>query len=307
MKTYHSRKNARLAGERAGVNLPDISVREVTYDNFGELGCKEEDVGRYVMIDAGEARRRREVERTIAELDADRAFKADVPQGPVTLPPFDGGNVERCAAMEEEDEEPAPDPVFGVLHQSFGHARYVAHQHGYSDDQIVINRVDDLDNKPSGFSWRILLNKAAPDLTPADGPLAISNEKSTVATRQRLAPGAFSTGRTNLPKQTGRTLKEIAEAESDPDDKPAPIQGPTTRIQPTVNSLVANRAHSTIEKPVAVVHRLYAEMPGASRKAVIDAAVALGVNIHTAKTQYQVASKNARAKTVIGNARGAEG
>lgn len=60
------------------------------------------------------------------------------------------------------------------------------------------------------------------------------------------------------------------------------------------NTLEANRAHSTVEKPVARVHRICAEMVGAPRKEVIARCVAEGVNIHTAKTQYQVWNKRQR-------------
>lgn len=289
MNTYSSRKNARFAGEREGINLPDISVIEVTHDNYGELGLTEDKVGRFIYRDAGAIRRQRQVEQTIAELDADRAFKAEVEQGPVTMP--------------------EPDPVFGVLHKSAGHARYIAHKHGWSDDQIVLKREDDPSNHPSKTSWRVFLNKKAPDLTPAPGPLAISTAPSTVANRKVLPPGSFGVKEIN----SKRSLVEIAEAEArrveaeiaaEEGGQPVPSPAPAPR---TVNTLEVNRAHSTIEKPVAVVHRLFREMPGATRKQVIDAAVALGVNIHTAKTQYQVASKNARGNTAAANARDAAG
>ncbi len=46
------------------------------------------------------------------------------------------------------------------------------------------------------------------------------------------------------------------------------------------------RAKSAIESPVAVVWRLASEMVGATRKDVIAACVALGVNASTAATQY---------------------
>lgn len=46
------------------------------------------------------------------------------------------------------------------------------------------------------------------------------------------------------------------------------------------------RPRSTVESPVAVVWRVAGEMVGASRKQVIAACVALGVNPSTAATQY---------------------
>ena len=49
---------------------------------------------------------------------------------------------------------------------------------------------------------------------------------------------------------------------------------------------------STVDKPVGRVHEIAAEMlaadPAARRKDIVAACVALGINIHTAKTQVQV-------------------
>lgn len=57
--------------------------------------------------------------------------------------------------------------------------------------------------------------------------------------------------------------------------------------------------HSSIEGPCAHVHGLFAEeleragsLDAMNRKTVIDQAVADGVDIHTAKTQYQRARSN---------------
>lgn len=43
---------------------------------------------------------------------------------------------------------------------------------------------------------------------------------------------------------------------------------------------------SSVESPVSIVHRLCSEMRGAPRDEIVKAAVDLGVNISTAKTQY---------------------
>jgi len=51
------------------------------------------------------------------------------------------------------------------------------------------------------------------------------------------------------------------------------------------------RAKSDVESPTKLVWRLADEMPGADRKAVIDACVAAGVNKSTAQTQYYKWSK----------------
>lgn len=53
------------------------------------------------------------------------------------------------------------------------------------------------------------------------------------------------------------------------------------------------RAKSAIESPVAVVWRLASEMVGATRKEVIAACVALGVNPSTAATQFHKWGKRA--------------
>lgn len=48
--------------------------------------------------------------------------------------------------------------------------------------------------------------------------------------------------------------------------------------------VILNR--SVAESPVQVVHKLCEEMPNASRDEIVKAAVAKGVNINTAKTQF---------------------
>lgn len=47
------------------------------------------------------------------------------------------------------------------------------------------------------------------------------------------------------------------------------------------------RARSTVERPVKIVWDLADANPGAKRKEIVDAAVAKGVTINTAKTQFQ--------------------
>src|SRR5574337_1137292 len=46
-------------------------------------------------------------------------------------------------------------------------------------------------------------------------------------------------------------------------------------------------SRAEVEGPVAVVRRIAGEMQGASRKDIIAACVAAGINANTAKTQYQ--------------------
>ena len=54
------------------------------------------------------------------------------------------------------------------------------------------------------------------------------------------------------------------------------------------NSNYHNRVRSTIGKPVAIVHGLCASMAGQTRKAIIAACIAAGVNGNTAATQYSM-------------------
>lgn len=86
-----------------------------------------------------------------------------------------------------------------------------------------------------------------------------------------------------------RTTEEV-----DLDDDREPVEIP--------NTLEANRGESTVEKPVAVVHRLADEMPGARRKDVIQAAVDAGVAFYTARTQYQVWFSKQKQKRAAENA-----
>lgn len=85
---------------------------------------------------------------------------------------------------------------------------------------------------------------------------------------------------------------EIAEENTSEDSAPQALTGVHTP-----NTLEANRGFSTIEKPVRFVHALADAMPGCTRKQVVDAAVAAGVNIYTARTQYQIWFKAQRTST----------
>jgi hypothetical protein len=70
-----------------------------------------------------------------------------------------------------------------------------------------------------------------------------------------------------------------------------------TEEQP-VNSLVANRAKSEVQKPVAVVHGIVAANPTMRRKELQALCEAAGVNKWTARTQIQVALANAKQNNV---------
>lgn len=62
-----------------------------------------------------------------------------------------------------------------------------------------------------------------------------------------------------------------------------------TDAQPRTNRVAGQsgqRAKSDVESPVKIVWRVASEMVGASRKDVVEACVALGVNKATASTQY---------------------
>lgn len=76
------------------------------------------------------------------------------------------------------------------------------------------------------------------------------------------------------------------------------------------NTLEANRQQSTVEKPVALVHRLAAEMlekdPNTTRKQIMTAAQAQGVAFYTARTQVQIALKNLRGQRAAAIAKAGE-
>jgi hypothetical protein len=67
----------------------------------------------------------------------------------------------------------------------------------------------------------------------------------------------------------------------DTEVEPVPIE--QLRTQSLGNG--SNRERSTVESPVKLVHRLCNELKG-NREKVIEAAVAQGVNLNTAKTQF---------------------
>jgi hypothetical protein len=48
MKTYLSRKNARIAAQKAGENMPDVSVHEVSAKNIRKFNLNEKEIGRFV-------------------------------------------------------------------------------------------------------------------------------------------------------------------------------------------------------------------------------------------------------------------
>lgn len=59
---------------------------------------------------------------------------------------------------------------------------------------------------------------------------------------------------------------------------------PTT---PKTTPAVATKSKSTIQSPVKVVWAVCEEMKGAARKDVVAECTKRGVNVHTARTQYQ--------------------
>ena len=76
----------------------------------------------------------------------------------------------------------------------------------------------------------------------------------------------------------------VPEAET-PVDGEQPVEDQTPAAPE--NSLDANRGKSAVENPVSLVWKTCDEMEGARRKDVVEACIVLGVNVHTARTQYQ--------------------
>ena len=66
-----------------------------------------------------------------------------------------------------------------------------------------------------------------------------------------------------------------------------PVEGEQPVEEQPENSLEANRGKSAVENPVSLVWKTCDEMDGARRKDVVEACIVLGVNVHTARTQYQ--------------------
>lgn len=85
---------------------------------------------------------------------------------------------------------------------------------------------------------------------------------------------------------------------------------PEVKTAEVPNTLEANRQQSTVEKPVALVHRLTAEMLEAdantTRKQIMTAAQAAGVAYYTARTQVQIALKNVRGQRAAAIAKAGE-
>ena len=110
------------------------------------------------------------------------------------------------------------------------------------------------------------------------------------------AEGRFTWAPLNGPtpdKADAPTPVDKTEAGAKPKRKAAD-EGPTAKKAPRKGK--AGDDQPKKDGPVAQVWLMCESMPGAPRKAVVEACVAAGINIHTAKTQYQrwfSAQKNA--------------
>ena len=69
--------------------------------------------------------------------------------------------------------------------------------------------------------------------------------------------------------------------------KPTVPPAPTSPPAATATPPVAAQSKSTIQSPVKVVWAVCEEMKSAARKDVVAECMRRGVNVHTAKTQYQ--------------------
>lgn len=89
---------------------------------------------------------------------------------------------------------------------------------------------------------------------------------------------------------TARIINAYQQAQQAMRAASLPMPGVTKRYvsKTDANSNYHNRTLSTVQKPVAIVHGLCASMAGNTRKAIIAAAVAQGVNPNTAATQYSM-------------------
>ncbi len=84
-----------------------------------------------------------------------------------------------------------------------------------------------------------------------------------------------------------------------PAAKPAPASKPAPAAKlPSIAELKTHTGTSKVKAPVAAVWELCEAMPDAKRREVVAAAVAKGINFHTARTQYQLwrTAKRAEAK-----------
>lgn len=89
---------------------------------------------------------------------------------------------------------------------------------------------------------------------------------------------------------TARMLNAYAELQRQAREAGVALPGAAKRYvsKTDANSNYHNRVRSTAEKPVAIVHGLCASMAGQTRKAIIAACIAAGVNGNTAATQYSM-------------------
>ena len=104
------------------------------------------------------------------------------------------------------------------------------------------------------------------------------------------------------PTADGRfTWAPLSRPSPDTADAPPPVDKTKAAAKPKRKAPAKAKAKAADDQPkkdgpVAQVWAMCESMPGAPRKEVVEACVAAGINVHTAKTQYQrwfSAQKNA--------------
>lgn len=96
-----------------------------------------------------------------------------------------------------------------------------------------------------------------------------------------------------LPPPAPRPMTELEKIDAglmNVDGTPIAPKGQPKRYESKTDpdSKYHNRERSTVEKPVAIVHRLCAANPTMTRKEIIALCIAQGVNKNTAATQYSL-------------------
>lgn len=113
---------------------------------------------------------------------------------------------------------------------------------------------------------------------------AIATKEVTVEDMAKMAAG--------LPKRVKSTPEEIAARRAARQAKPAAPKADKPARVPAYKEMARTApAKSLIGKPVEVIHNyLEANFGTKTRKALIADLVAMGINIHTCRTQYQIFS-----------------
>jgi hypothetical protein len=130
--------------------------------------------------------------------------------------------------------------------------------------------------------------KAGPQFTQ----LLLTEDNITEYSSDRTMLGRWVNTTDTPPAPLVSGVPEVMEPVSNGVQDDLPMD-PEEHLEPAINTLVANRGRSTVEKPVPLVHRVTRELraldPKTPRKDIVAVCINMGVNHWTARTQVQIA------------------